>query len=229
MDRETLFKTVLPMTGAIILGLAFTAWYHRYFSRSTERAHQAFDRAIRAMVEHFHLTYYPPSGPNDWPQAGGSYRGHTIGFLIVSESESPMRTGLIVSLQRPLPTQVLARLKARRGLIKRGRSLEVDTPSEGVLAGLKERFGLINRGRSLEVDTSAHSDGVPLPPYLDTLLGTLLAGAYDVRIGPDQIFVQLETRWNTFFNFDMLTDPDKLLAQAETALDVATVLEAVDA
>lgn len=114
-----------------------------------------------------------------------------------------MRTGLIVRLQRPLPTQVLARLKARRGLIK--------------------------RGRNLEVDTSARSDGAPLPPYIDTLLGTLLAGAYDVRIGPEQIFVQLETRKNNLFNYDMLTDPDQLRAQADTALDLAIVLEAVGA
>lgn len=75
MDRDLLFKTVLPMTGAIILGLAFTVWQYRYGVVSAERAHAAFDQAIRAMVERFQLTYHPPSVPNDWPHARGSYRG----------------------------------------------------------------------------------------------------------------------------------------------------------
>jgi hypothetical protein len=200
MDRDMLFKTVLPITGMSVLMLAFIVGYERFCQRHTERAQEAFRNAIQAMVERFHLTYHPPSGPHDWPGATGSYRDHAIAFFVVSETESPMRTGLIVRFQRPLPQQALARLKARRRFIK--------------------------RGRSLEIDTSARSDDAHLPPQTDTLVATLLEGAYEVKIESNKIVVTLETRKNSFFNYDMLTDPDRLITAAEIALDLAITLEA---
>ena len=200
MDRDILLRTVLPITGVCVLLLAFIVAYMRFYQGQTERARDGFEKAIRAMVERFHLTYHPPSGPGDFPGATGSYRDHSMAFLIVSETESPMRTGLIVRFQRPLSAQVLARLKARRQFIK--------------------------RGRNLEIAASVPSDDQPLLPEAETLVGDLLEGAYDVQIGPEKIWVTLETRKHNFFNYDILTDPDRLTTAAETAIDLAIALEA---
>jgi hypothetical protein len=193
---------VIGMVGTIALMLLFVFGYSRFFARSTERAHDAWNQAMLAMVERFGLTLYPSTGPYDWSAAGGTFRGHHIGFSVVSETERPMRTGMFVQFQRPLTPQVLARLAARRRFIK--------------------------RGGNLELTISTPSDGGALPPQVDELAATLLEGVYDAEITPDRMVVTLETRRNTFFNYDMVTDPDRLLAAVATALDLANILEAAD-
>jgi hypothetical protein len=154
------------------------------------------------MVDRLGLTFYPSSAPNDWSGAAGTFRGHHIGFSVVAETERPSRTGLFVQFQSPLSAQVLARLAARRRFIK--------------------------GGGNLELTTSTPSDGGALPPQVDALAATLLEGAFDVEVEPRRMLVTLETRRNTFFNYDMVTDPDRLLAAVATALDLAIILEAAD-
>lgn len=193
---------VLGMAGAIALMLLFVFGQMRLFTRSTERAQDAWNQAMQAMVERFGLTFYPSTGPPDWSGAGGIFRGRHIGFSVVSETERPMRTGLFVQFQRPLTPQVLAELKAQR------------------------RF--IRRGSNLEVRTSARSEGEALPIKVDELVATLLEGAYDAEITSDRMVVTLETRRHNLFNYDMLTDPDRLIAAAITAVDLASILEAAD-
>lgn len=113
-----------------------------------------------------------------------------------------MRTGVFVQFQRPLTPQVLAELKAQR------------------------RF--IQRGSNLEVRTSARSEGEALPIKVDELVATLLEGAYDAEITSERMVVTLETRRHNLFNYDMLTDPDRLIAAAITAVDLASILQAAD-
>jgi hypothetical protein len=40
--------------------------------------------------------------------------------------------------------------------------------------------------------------------------------------------ITLETRRHNLFNYDMLTDPDRLIAATITALDLAIILEAAE-
>jgi hypothetical protein len=80
----------------------------------------------------------------------------------------------------------------------------------------------------LELTTSAPSDGGALPPQVDALATTLLEGAFDVEVEPRRMLVTLETRRNTFFNYDMVTDPDRLVAAVATALDLAILLESAN-
>jgi hypothetical protein len=193
---------MLVLAGAIALSLLGVVGYMRVFAGNTDRAQDAWNQAMQAMVERFGLTFYPSTGPHDWSGAGGIFRGRHIGFSVVSETERPMRTGVFVQFQRPLTPQVLAELKAQR------------------------RF--IQRGSNLEVRTSARSEGEALPIKVDELVATLLEGAYDAEITSERMVVTLETRRHNLFNYDMLTDPDRLIAAAITAVDLASILEAAD-
>jgi hypothetical protein len=211
------------MVGAIALMLLFVFGMMRLFTRSTERAHGAWNQAMHAMVERFGLTLYPSTAPCDWSAAAGTFRGHHIGFSIVSETESPMRTGVFVQFKRPLAPQVLASLDAQRRFIKRGGNLEVRTST---YSGFHK---LWNKSAEASSHTaSVRTEGRPLPIGVDDLVATLLEGAYDAEITPERMVVTLEKRRNTFLNYDMLTDPDRLIAAAITALDLAHALEAVD-
>ena len=142
----------------------------RWSSGTADRAHRAFDIAMRAVVDRLGLTYQAPSSAPDFPGATGTHRGHRIAFFIVSETDSPMMTGLVVRFDNTLSMEMLARLKARKRILRRAK-LEVRTSArsgEALPRPVAELLDALNptqrhlRGRDNAGSARTHSPGARL-------------------------------------------------------------------